>query len=100
MNDFLKPISSPELIFGLIGPVGVDLDLVVGALTQSLKDLRYQVEHFRLTELMLDVDVGLAVPVFNGSVASYRARIAYANAVRAKLGDEAMAALAISAIRS
>lgn len=99
MKEFLSRQSAPELVFGLIAPIGVDLDLVAGSLGQCLRDVRYSVEVIRPTQLMLDVETGLPNST-DGSVESYRQRIAYANAVRKKLGNEAMSALAISAIRS
>jgi hypothetical protein len=99
MKEFLKAQEAPELVFGLVAPIGVDLDLVTSALAQSLRDVRYTTEHFKLTDLMLELELDKP-PSKNGSVESYRERIAYANAVRKKLGNEALAALAISAIRS
>lgn len=94
------PISiAPELIFGLVAPIGVDLDLVTDALDHTLQEMDYEVRGFRLTELMREIptEITLAPDPY---VQSYRDRIAYANEVRRLLGDDALASLAISAIRS
>ena len=99
MKEFLPPHAAPELVFGIVAPIGVDLDLVVAALRQSLREVNYDAQEFRVTDLMLDVDVGKSI-TSSGSVESYKQRIEYANEVRKKLGNEALAALAISAIRA
>lgn len=91
--------AAPELIFGLVAPIGVDLDLVTEPLEQSLGEMDYEVRRFRLTQLMRDVPIGLSLddPHY---IASFRQRITYANEVRRQLGDEALATMAVSAIRS
>jgi deoxycytidylate deaminase len=93
------PTQAPELVFGLIAPIGVDLDLITNVFDDALREMEYEAREFRLTELMREVPVGLpltAAPY----VRSYKEPIAYANAVRSKLGNDGLAALAISAIRS
>lgn len=95
----LSPTQTPELVFGLIAPIGVDLGLVSEVLVQTLREMQYEAHGFRLTHLMRELPIGL--PLDAGThVASFQQRIAYANAVRERLGDEAMAALAISALRA
>lgn len=99
MSPSIPPQEAPELVFGLVAPVGVDLELVIQILSQALREVAYDVHEFRLTALMREVPIEL--PLDDAPyIRSIRDRIAYANAVRAKLGKEAMAALAISAIRS
>ena len=99
MSDALEPSPAPELVFGLVAPIGVDLDLVSEVLDQTLREMTYEVRGFRLTSLMKDIPVGLDV-ADTPYVKSYKDRIAYANEVRNRLGDAALAALAISAIRT
>ena len=47
-----KPMLYPELVFGLIGPAGTDLDLVIEVLTTELKAVDYGVEVIRLSKLI------------------------------------------------
>lgn len=94
----LAPAPAPELVFGLVAPVGADLDLVADVLTQTLKEMKYQAHGFRLTKLMNEIPTGKSI-VDTPYVNSYKSRIAYANDVRRLLGNDALAALAISAIR-
>lgn len=99
MGKRLELLQAPELVFGLVAPVGVDLDLVTDVLTQLLREMRYESRLFRLTALMTEVPTGL--PLSSATyIQSIKDRIAYANDVRNKLGDDALAALAVSAIRT
>lgn len=99
MSIKLAASKAPELMFGLVAPIGVDLDLVSSVLDQTIREMGYSVERFRLTALMREVPTG--IPIADSPyIKSYRDRIAYANEVRRLLADDALAALAISAIRS
>jgi deoxycytidylate deaminase len=102
MSDPTQPLglpTAPELVFGLVAPIGVDLALVTEVLEQTLLEVGYTAHRFRLTELMKEVPTSITLKE-SPYVESYRTRIAYANEVRRKLGNEALAVLAISAIRS
>ncbi len=99
MKEPLPVSKAPELVFGLVAPIGVDLDLVAEVLSQALKEMNYQAHQFRVTKLMREIPTGLTIAE-NPYIQSFKDRIAYANEVRRLLGDEALAALAISAIRS
>jgi deoxycytidylate deaminase len=99
MSEPLPVSIAPELFFGLVAPIGVDLDLVTNALDRSLQEMDYKAREFRLTKLMKEVPTGLSLAP-DPYIQSYRDRIAYANEVRRLLGDDALACLAISAIRS
>ena len=99
MKAKLEQAPAPELIFGLVAPIGVDLNLVTEVLGEALDDMKYRAHILRLTKLMQEIKLDFPL---DGSpyIKSFKDRIAYANEIREKLGDEALAALAISAIRS
>ena len=98
--------SAPELVFGLIAPIGVDLDVVSEVLDTTLREMRYQAHVLRVTHLMREIGIEAPVTPSDDSlpegsfVRSYRDRIAHANKIREVLGDFALSALAVSAIRS
>ena len=95
----LSPVPAPELVFGLVAPIGVDLGLVSDVLGLMLKEVLYEARVFRVTDLMREIPLDL--PLNEGPyVETYRQRIAYANALRQKIGNDGLAALAISAIRA
>src|SRR5450759_2253851 len=47
--------SGPELVFGLVGPVGTDLASVVGVLQDVLSQVDYKSSPYRLSQLMHDI---------------------------------------------
>ncbi|HEX3653421.1 MAG TPA: anti-phage dCTP deaminase [Rhizomicrobium sp.] len=95
----LPQAIAPELIFGLVAPIGVDLDLVSSLLSEALSEMNYGTHVLRLTRLMREINMKLPLDA-QTYIALFKEKIAYANAIREKFGDEALAALAISAIRA
>jgi hypothetical protein len=98
---------APELVFGLVAPIGVDLDVAAEVLNVTLREVRYEAHVVRVTNLMRAIGVNLSfdpgidtMSPAQSIVSSYKERIAFANMQRAELGDVALAAVAISAIRS
>lgn len=56
--ELLKPKPDPEIVFGLVGPIGVELKPVIDAITEELSG-KYQTKTLRLSELIeshFDVD--------------------------------------------
>lgn len=90
----------PELFFGLVGPIGVDMDSVAGKLRAALVAVGYVPVDIRITELMEQIAVDQDIDGSADPLKRYGSRIEYANAVRAKCqNDAALAALAIQRIR-
>jgi hypothetical protein len=99
MSQPFDPVPAPELIFGVVAPIGVDVDIITEVLERSLQEMDYDACLLRLTELMKEVPISKQIsdaPLLQ----SYRDRISYANEVCRLLGNDALAALAISAIRA
>lgn len=89
----------PELIFGLVGPIGVDLESVTECLSNALAEVGYKACTIRITELMKEVPLALPLDA-SGYIDSFKQRIDYANKVCEVLGrKDALAIMAISAIR-
>jgi deoxycytidylate deaminase len=99
-KDGLPLAPAPELIFGLVGPIGVDLDTVTTLLEEALTSVGYNVDALRVTKLMREIPASVVINENPHYIDSFRERIAYANEVRDRLQrSDAMAILAISAIR-
>jgi cytidine deaminase len=99
MNDALPLAPAPELIFGLVGPIGVDLELVTSLLSDALRDVAYNATTMRVTTLMREVPTEVEIRE-HPHIESFRSRIKYANRVCELLKrSDALAILAISAIR-
>lgn len=98
MNE-LPQSKGPELIFGLVAPIGVDLEHVTNVLYEALKEMNYSSHVLKLTRLMRELEFKLPLND-QPYIQSFKERITYANAIRQKYGSDALAVLAISAIRS
>ena len=51
----LKQNPRPELVFGLVGPLGVDLDQVYDVLHQTLEKVRYNSEKITLSDSISEI---------------------------------------------
>lgn len=99
MNSEGKP--GPEIIFGLVGSVGTELDFVAQRLSMTLADLNYEPLTIRLSELMHEVDLDLCrnLPE-EPAYARYMAHMTAGNQLREFLDrGDALAMLAVGAIR-
>lgn len=99
MEPGLQSDEFPELIFGLIAPIGVKLDLVIQVINETLEAVGYKCENLQITKLMQEVKVDLPLDA-RSKIESYRQRIAYANHLCKLLGADSLATLCISAVRS
>jgi deoxycytidylate deaminase len=92
-------VTNPELVFGIVGPIGVDIEAVMDALAEALRDVGYTPIPIHLTELIRDKRIKVKL-----DFATYHSRfhslIDYANAYR-KLAKSAaaLAGIAVLAIR-
>jgi hypothetical protein len=95
----IEPVRNPELVFGLVGPIGVELDFVVEAIQSSLEQVGYSHKFVHITDLMRTKKVSQSVD--DSSYASrYKSLIRYANEYRKQAGDaRALAARTIVEIR-
>ena len=99
MTNLPERQKYPELVFGLVAPIGVDLDAVTTELGEALEHKGYSPNLFRVTKLMRDFKLERRLSE-SPYIESFQDRISYANEIRKRHGDDALALLAISAIRS
>lgn len=93
--------TQPELVFGLVGPIGVNMAMVETRLSESLMAVGYTPDAIRITDLMRQISVDEKVDDTLDPKLHYESKIDYANAVRKKCNDDrALAALAILEIRN
>jgi len=55
-HDILQALDGPELIFGLVGPVGTDLDNICNALIAELSKYNYKIKIIRVSEQLYNID--------------------------------------------
>ncbi len=91
----LEPLPvnrAPELIFGLVAPIGVDLDVVAELIDITLREMHYNAHVVRLTTLMRAMKITVPrdpnpdpLTPEQSHISSYKERIAHANAIRGEL---------------
>jgi deoxycytidylate deaminase len=93
-------IKRPELVFGLVGPIGVDMDMVSEKLASALRGVGYEALHIRATEVMERIPVSRPLLKTGDPLEVYGSKIDYANAVReACQSNSAIAGLVMLQIR-
>ncbi|WP_245656642.1 anti-phage dCTP deaminase [Novosphingobium naphthalenivorans] len=73
MPDEPNPIVYPELIFGIAGPIGIDIDAISNTLTEALQAVDYSTVPIRIT----DEIKGEPTEVAQTSTSDYEATMAY-----------------------
>jgi len=94
-------VINPEIVIGLVGPIGVQLEDVQDSIFDELKALNYRYEFIKVTELMQRWDVGEEKISKASFYDYYKGLIRYADGFRKHCeSHSALAALAIEEIRS
>ncbi len=57
----LNKITTPELVFGIVGPIGVNIDNVVEALEKSLKEVSYKSHVIHLTKFAKNYKIDILI---------------------------------------
>lgn len=95
----LNPIKNPELIIGLVGPIGVDLETITNDLNDALKKVNYRTKHIHLTKTMRELFSTLTISD-ESYLSKYNSLIKCADTLReATENKAAMAHLAVLAIQ-
>jgi deoxycytidylate deaminase len=90
---------TPELVFGLVGPVGVDMDAVQTCLCAALKQVGYDAHLIHLTQLMEQLEEPKQLKR-RRAASKIEEKIDRANKICQKYNDNSvLASLAISEIR-
>jgi len=100
--DPLKPDDGPELVFGLIGPVGTDLPLVRSAVTKELLEVGYEAIHVRVSSLLHQIAQYQELPALDESSEYVRVKqhMQAGTELRNKTGrGDIMALMAVSEMR-
>lgn len=99
LKQNISEVHNPELIFGILGPIGTPVEDVVNELSQELSHVGYESEIIHLTKLMRQIDIGCDVNE-NEFDARYESLIKYADTLREHCDhDGALAGLAITEIQ-
>lgn len=100
MSSEPNAITHPELVFGIAGPIGIDIDEISSTLAQALQAVDYQTVNIRITAEIKDEPTEIEKP----QSANYESDIIYkmdhASAICRKMeAPDALMLFAIRAIR-
>ena len=96
----IERVPRPELFFGVVGPVGVDLDMIIEVLTTQLQRQNYWSHIVHVTTLMREIPSNIKLSDDN-YFDKIKSRIEYADDVCKRLNRaDALAAVTLSAIQS
>lgn len=94
-------LHDPEIIIGLVGPIGVNLGPVQESIIAELELLKYRTEFIKVTDLMQKWDVGSEDVTDSSFSDYYQSLINYADKFRSHCKSHgALAALCIDEIRN
>lgn len=98
-QSYLKPLEGPELVFGLVGPIGTDMGLVSEVLGDELSKVRYQCSEIKVSALLHDIPKFSRLPD-SPPERRYNAHMDAGNKLRRSLkSGDALALLSVAAIR-
>jgi deoxycytidylate deaminase len=96
----VERIANPEMFFGVVAPVGIDLDMIIEVLTAELNHHKYLSHIVHVTKTMRDVPCRTTI-VPEPYLDSIKSRIRYADEICERMKrEDALAAITISAIQS
>jgi hypothetical protein len=55
-SRLVEPIEKPEIVIGLVGPIGTDLDALSNTLDETLSDVGYLSKNIKVTSLFREFE--------------------------------------------
>jgi cytidine deaminase len=99
MSDAFAASRFPELVFGIAGPIGVDVDAIADSLVTALKAVTYQAHTIKLTTEMMGFPAAPKPPESKDHFSDVSFKIKYANALCSeRLDAAAIARIGMDAI--
>lgn len=95
----LESDEFPELIFGIVAPIGVKIDLAIRCLQEELEAVGYFSTTLKATDLMRAVKLSNDLTA-NDAIENYKQKISYANELCKLFSPNVIASILISRIRS
>lgn len=99
MVDELRLLSHPELVIGLAGPIGIDVEAMAEEIGRALDQVGYRHKSIRITELMMRYQTGVHKPDSSSYFSSMNYKMDHANKLCELAGSaDALMRLAIMGI--
>ncbi len=95
-----SPVDFPELIIGIAGPIGINIEEITKKIGVVLKDLKYGTETIHLTKEITKFGDDDWLIHENDKFKNYTSKMDYANKLREKFQDPStLARIAVQAVR-
>ncbi|WP_279356022.1 anti-phage dCTP deaminase [Methylobacterium indicum] len=99
MSSAVEFIKHPELVFGIAGPIGVDVDQITDSLQSALKSVHYEAHIIKLTTDMKKYKLDIEEPREKDLYSDINFKIDYANGLCKKFNSgDTLARIAIRSI--
>lgn len=99
LKDF-SLIRFPELVIGVAGPIGVDIDAISAAISESLKAVDYKSTLIKITDEISDISSAIEKPAAKDYFSEMEFKMDHASAICRERDDESvLMRIAIAAIR-
>ena len=96
----IHSLKYPELVFGIAGPIGIDIDAIVRTLKEVLSTVAYQSALIRITDEITEIESPESKPINHTFYNMMRYKMAHASAICREIKDPAyLMRLAILAIK-
>jgi deoxycytidylate deaminase len=92
-------LKFPELIFGISGPIGIDIEAIIKSLSEVLTSVGYKSASIKITDEIKVIDSGIKAPVHGNFYTTMKYKMDHASAICRKTGDPSiLMKLAVNAI--
>lgn len=93
-------VKSPEIVIGLVSPVGTDMQPVINALKNSFDAMKYDVHWIKISETFMDIADGIKDTSITNIEPQDRTEkyIEFGNSLRERFGNEFLSKIAIKQI--
>lgn len=101
MSDQLRLLSHPEIVIGIAGPIGIDIDAIASEIARALDIVGYGCRSIRITDLMMRYEAPGVVQASSDYFASMNFKMDYANKLCERASDsEFLMRVALEGIRA
>ncbi|AIT79125.1 hypothetical protein [Novosphingobium pentaromativorans] len=87
MPDEPNAIIYPELVFGIAGPIGIDIDAISQTLTEALQAVDYRTLPIRITDEIEREQTEILKPVSNDYESTMAYKMDHASAICRRYGS-------------
>ena len=100
MANIISGISHPELVIGIAGPIGIDIEAITASIEDSLSSVGYRSTQIRITDEVKDIQNRFKAPAKTDYYSVIRFKMSHASEICRKNRDSAyLMRIAIDAIQ-